>query len=828
MREPCLDVSTSQQEPSQSFKQRINSRYGAAVLGQVRSFGKRAEKLARYKNHVNFNLRCKSSGVTPPSLRVKPPISTPHARSIANRASQGFLRERLRIAIREKHRLEEEQKWSTIGLQRALSDDDFQKIKRMTETTAEATFVRCRNRQVQKFNSLLRSSRPRSCEQTTTATTNSAIDKQKWIVNLSKHELSEEETNVLVRGLNFAPAPSRVPVADIIAGIEPAVRKHPDDATANYARAAVCNILRKARPPKPNTTSEERQALKNLRGNKSIIIVQADKGNATVVMDADDYEQKALTILQNPPFVELQKDPTKKIEREINERLRNFLTQGNLDRTEYDALRVSTGCSKPALFYGRPKIHKPEVPLRPIVSCVGTALYKTSKFLARLLRPLSGNTSSYIRNSADFCEKLGDTTIDGDEIMVSFDVRSLYTSIPINEALQVTKSKLEEDPSWSGSTSLTRDQIVALLETCLRKSNFKFRDVHYTMSNGLAMGSPVSAVIANLFMENFEQRAMAALTTLPKLWFRFVDDTFSIVKRRAVREILNQLNALDSNIQFTMELEDNGCLPFLDTTVKRLHDGKLETTVYRKATHTERYLSFSSHHPRNSKCNVVDTLLTRATTIVSDSTKQQSEIDHVKTVLTANGYPAPFIRQRELRLQRKPAQPPAANTRRQNQPKITAVIPFVDGTTQAIQRILRPLDIRVIGRSNTWKWSIQRDIKDATPTTQATGVVYEISCKDCPASYVGETGRALKVRLDEHHGHAKRGHPELSTVAEHAIDKNHLIDWTNPRILDRESKITNRRVKEALWISEKKPEMNKDKGLELNPMWIDLFRTTKK
>ena len=67
--------------------------------------------------------------------------------------------------------------------------------------------------------------------------------------------------------------------------------------------------------------------------------------------------------------------------------------------------------------------------------------------------------------------------------------------------------------------------------------------------------------------------------------------------------------------------------------------------------------------------------------------------------------------------------------------------------------------------------SIQRDIKDATPTTQATGVVYEISCKDCPASYVGETGRALKVRLDEHHGHAKRGHPELSTVAEHAIDK---------------------------------------------------------
>ena len=99
MQELCDDVVTSQRELSQSFKQDINSRYGAAILDKVRNYGKTAERLARYKNHVIFNLRCKSSRITSPSLRVKPPFSTPNAWRTANRASQGFLRARLRSGI---------------------------------------------------------------------------------------------------------------------------------------------------------------------------------------------------------------------------------------------------------------------------------------------------------------------------------------------------------------------------------------------------------------------------------------------------------------------------------------------------------------------------------------------------------------------------------------------------------------------------------------------------------------------------------------------------------------------------------------------------------
>ena len=703
----------------------------------------------------------------------------------------------------------------------------------MTAATAEATFKRNRERQIRKFDKFMHKEKLRTAPHDATRTTGNTepIDKQKWIVNMSKHQLSEEETSVLEKGLNFAPALSRVPVAEIIAGVEPALRKHRDDAEADRARAAVSNILRKAKAPKPNTTKKERQALKDLRSNKDIVIVQADKGNATVIMNTDDYEKKALAILRNAPFTKLQRDPTKKTERELNERLRSFLTQGNLTKAEYDTLRTSEGSSKPALFYGRPKVHKPDVPLRPIVSCVGTALYNTSKFLARLLRPLSGKTSSFIRNSADFCEQLREVTIDDDELMVSFDVRSLYTSIPIKEALQVIETKLNEDTAWTGSTSLTAAQIVALLDTCMRKSDFKFRDTFYRMTDGLAMGSPVSAVVANLFMEDFEQRAFDVLTTRPKLWYRFVDDVFTIIKRHCVTDTLSELNARSDHIQFTLELESNGTLPFLDANVRRLPQGKLGTTVYRKPTHTKRYLSFSSHHTKNSKSNVVDALLTRARSIVSDEKQRDDEVNHVRTVLTANGYPELFIKQRELRLMNADStRVPVGNPRPQppSQPKTTVSIPFADGTTQAIQRVLRPLDIRVVGRSTPWKWSIQRDIKDATPPAQVTGVVYQILCKNCPASYIGETCRALGIRVKEHLGHAKRNHPELSPVAEHAIEEDHQIDWENPRILDHAAKLMPRRVKEALWISRTQDTMNRDRGLELSPMWIELMRRAKR
>ena len=211
------------------------------------------------------------------------------------------------------------------------------------------------------------------------------------------------------------------------------------------------------------------------------------------------------------------------MERKINSRLQELRKRGSIDDEVYQQLRVSQNCTRPALFYGLPKIHKPNAPLRPIVSYVNHALYATSKYLAKLLSPFSRTFPSFVQDSTHLCEILKDVEIDNDHVLVSFDVKSLYTSVPIDRAMESVRSLLESDQSWKTMTDLTAEEVLDLLSVCLKESSFKYRDRFYHMTSGLAMGSPVSPVVANIFVSQLEQSSIATLTTKPRLWLRFVN-----------------------------------------------------------------------------------------------------------------------------------------------------------------------------------------------------------------------------------------------------------------------------------------------------------------
>ena len=160
--------------------------------------------------------------------------------------------------------------------------------------------------------------------------------------------------------------------------------------------------------------------------------------------------------------------------------------------------------------------------------------------------------------------------------------------------------------------------ITDLLSFCLNTTQFVFEGTYYKQVFGTAMGSPVSAVIANLVMEDIEHRALTTAPVSPSFWKRFVDDVISAVSQDEIVVLLQHLNSIEPSIQFTVERETDGKLPFLDTCVQRTTDGKLETVVYRKPTHTDKYLSFNSHHPRSHKKSVVTTLFQRAENLTSN------------------------------------------------------------------------------------------------------------------------------------------------------------------------------------------------------------------
>ena len=140
-----------------------------------------------------------------------------------------------------------------------------------------------------------------------------------------------------------------------------------------------------------------------------------------------------------------------------------------------------------------------------------------------------------------------------DEVMVSFDVVSLFTAIPVNKACNYIKKKLEDDNSLSSRTKLDIDEIVSLLTFVLSNNYFMFNDKIYKQIHGCAMGSPVSPIVANLCMEDIEESAIIALTVPPKVWKRYVDDSFCIIKKDEIPTFHNKLNSMDPHISFTTE-----------------------------------------------------------------------------------------------------------------------------------------------------------------------------------------------------------------------------------------------------------------------------------
>ena len=254
--------------------------------------------------------------------------------------------------------------------------------------------------------------------------------------------------------------------------------------------------------------------------------------------------------------------------------------------------------------------------------------------------------------------------------MMSFDVESLFTNVPIEDAVKATLHKLENDPSLADRTNLTPAQIADLLTFVLRSTYFQYNGSIYEQKDGAAIGSPVSAVIANIFMEDFEEHAIASAIYKPKIWKRYVDDTFTILDRDQVDGFLQHLNNQQPTIHFTMETDKDNSIPFLDTSVIRDSNGLLTTSVYRKPTHTDQYLAYDSHHPQSVKRGIVKCLYDRAKHLITKPSVISEEKKHLSSVLVSNGYPSSFIR-KLVKTTR-----PTANNEPTQEFKSTAVLPY--------------------------------------------------------------------------------------------------------------------------------------------------------
>ena len=190
------------------------------------------------------------------------------------------------------------------------------------------------------------------------------------------------------------------------------------------------------------------------------------------------------------------------MEKKISTALKDCKHKGYI--TTKQRMHLTHQFSSPPQIYGLPKVHKVDVPLRPIVAAIGSPSHLLVKELTRILSPLAGKTPSHVRNSADFVQKIRQTSLAESDIMISFDVVSLFTNVPVDEALLVITERLQQDTTLEERTSIPIPDLCHLVELCLKSTYFQFNRSFFEQVKGAAMGSPLSPIVANIFMEGLE------------------------------------------------------------------------------------------------------------------------------------------------------------------------------------------------------------------------------------------------------------------------------------------------------------------------------------
>ena len=341
--------------------------------------------------------------------------------------------------------------------------------------------------------------------------------------------------------------------------------------------------------------------------------------------------------------------------------------------------------------------------------------------------------------------------------------------------------------------------IISLLRFCLNNSYFSFQGRFCQQTEGAAMGSPISPIVANLFMEDLEVQAIRTSPTQPSLWKRFVDDTFTIIKKEDRSSFLQHLNSIHQNIKFTCEEErDDGSMPFLDILVTPKEDGSLSTLVFRKPTHTDLYLQWDSQHTISSKYNVAGTLYHRAKTVCSDLQLQKKEEGHLYQALQKCKYPIWAINRARIKSQNTVRRTNSSSNNQNGQEKtinknIYMVVPYQQGLSERFKNTCQKYSVQVHFKGGQTIKDLLMPPKDKDPITNKSGVIYRFKCSEdgCEEEYIGESARTFAERFKEHQ-------KSPSPIHDHCNISGHKADINNFSIIGREDQNLTRAIKEAI------------------------------
>lgn len=573
-----------------------------------------------------------------------------------------------------------------------------------------------------------------------------------------------------------------------------------------------------------NLTDSEWKALKDIRNDKSIILKPADKGGAMVILNTDEYINKCMAHLNDNTIYEpLPCDRTQ----EVNNEIKNFISRRrNISLPDDAHLRLVPKYPRTAEFYILPKIHKPGVPGRPIVSANECPTEIISKIVDAALKPIAMNTPSYIKDTKDFLCLLKDIgRLEKDEIMMTLDVSSLYTSIPHKDGINAAKEMLYLRTDKKPPDFVLTQFMVYILT----RNVFHFNNKYYRQIQGTAMGTRMAPSYAIIFMHDMESKLLRRTSFNIKIWKRYIDDIFAIAKMKEAdfQTFIQEINSFHETIKYTGEASRD-LINFLDVQIYTDSEGFIHTRPYSKPTDAHIYLDFGSYHPNKQKESIPFSQAVRLRRICSDIHDFDTATKQMAGFFTNRGYPYRLLTDAIRKARHLDRDELLKNNARNTGTIIPYIIEFnhhnaflatryqkfkkktrepgkqfTDNTMITYKRSRNLKDILVRSRypsttptpgcspcghcdickhvlrtnSITSYYNKYRHQIKSQINCQSVNLIYLISCTKCKKQYVGQTSNSLGRRFREHLNTIRRR--EDVSLSEHYHALPHSLDDLN-------------------------------------------------
>lgn len=432
---------------------------------------------------------------------------------------------------------------------------------------------------------------------------------------------------------------------------------------------------------------------------------------------------------------------------------------------------------------------------------INTVTYEPAKFVNNILKKLR-KSSYHIMNSYEFQTYVCTRTIPENYVMASFDVVSLFTNLPTEYMVEAMEDRW---PEISTHTLLTKDEFFDLVRLILKQNYFSFDKKIYTQQSGLPMGSCMSPIGAEIALDKL-------LDTVTQWVYnelgvrlcvkKYVDDLWLELPANLTNEILSIFNSADINIQFTIEIEKNGCLPFLDMVVIRnIQNGTITTRWHKKSIASGRMIHYHSVHPYAQKIGTAIGFIDRVFKLSSTHYHQEEKREIIE-MLKTNGYPKRLTNILISKYCQK-SKHSTLNNNNNNTSNVYFSIPYIEGVSEKIARLLRPhIDGATIAFKNRQRLEvIYSKLKDKIENENRSNIVYQIECLNCDnKQYIGNTSQMLKGRIAGHKSDCNHQYRDKCVVVAHSMDHNHRFDFENVKILTEENKEYKRNLLEELYI----------------------------